>query len=250
MDGFGWDIILQSLPKLLEGLWVTAQLVLVSGLFGLLLALPLGIARSSPRPWVRALPFGYIFFFRGTPLLVQLFLIYYGLAQFEAIRQGPLWYLLREPYVCALLTFSLHTAAYIAEILRGALQAVPPGEVEAARAIGMGRWLTLRRVLLPRAAQIGLPAYGNEVILMVKGSALASTITLLDLTGMARTLIAGNYRAVEMFLAAGVLYLIFNWVLQRLFRLAERAMNRHLREPPRLVQQPVPRVPSGLDPPL
>lgn len=250
MNGFAWEVILQSLPEMLEGLWVTAQLVILSGFFGLLLALPLGIARASARPWVRALPFAYIFFFRGTPLLVQLFLIYYGLSQFEAIRHGPLWPLLREPYVCALLTFSLHTAAYIAEILRGAIQAVPPGEIEAGRAVGMGRWLTLRRIILPRAAQIGLPAYGNEVILMVKGSALASTITLLDLTGMTRTLIADTYRALELFLAAAVLYLIFNWVLQRLFRLAEKAMNRHLREPPRLVQRPAPRVPTGLDPPL
>ena len=171
---------------------------------------------------MRALPYGYIFFLRGTPLLVQLFLVYYGLAQFEAVRQSAFWPVLRDPYWCAVITLTLHTAAYIAEILRGAIQAIPPGEIEAARALGMSRGQALLRIILPRAARIGLPAYSNEVILMLKASALASTITLLELTGMARTIIARTYLPVEIFFAAGMFYLLIAFVLVRGFKLLER----------------------------
>lgn len=168
------------------------------------------------------MPYAYIFFFRGTPLLVQLFLVYYGLAQFDAVRQGPLWPYLRDPYWCAIITMTMHTAAYIAEILRGAIQAVPPGEIEAARALGMSRAQAMLYIILPRAARIGLPAYSNEVILMLKASALASTVTLLELTGMARTIIARTYLPVEIFFAAGLFYLAIAFVLVRAFRLLER----------------------------
>ena len=140
--------------------------------------------RVSANPVIRVLPLAYTFFFRGTPLLVQLFLFYYGLAQFEAVRESIFWPYLREAYWCALLVFALNTGAYTTEILRGAIQAVPRGEVEAAQAIGMSRALMLRRITLPIAYRIALPAYSNEIILMLKGSALASTITLLDLTGI------------------------------------------------------------------
>ena len=155
---------------------------------------------------------------------MQLFLVYSGVAQFEAIRQGPLWPYLRDPYWCAVLTLTLHTAAYIAEILRGAIQAVPHGEVEAARALGMSRAQALLHVILPRAVRIGLPAYSNEVILMLKASALASTITLLELTGMARTIIARTYLPVEIFFAAGMFYLLAAYVLVRGFRLLEQRL--------------------------
>jgi len=217
-----WEVIIKWLPKLLDGAWLTLELVGIAVLAGLLLALPLGIARASRHWYARALPYGYIFFFRGTPLLVQLFLVYYGLAQFEAVRQGPLWPYLRDPYWCAILTMTMHTAAYIAEILRGAIQAVPPGEIEAARALGMSRWQALLYIILPRAARIGLPAYSNEVILMLKASALASTITLLELTGMARTIIARTYLPVEIFFAAGLFYLLIAFILVRGFKLLER----------------------------
>jgi putative lysine/arginine/ornithine/histidine/octopine transport system permease protein len=219
-----WDLMLKWMPRLLEGAWLTLELVAIAVLAGLILAIPLGIARSAQQAWVRALPYGYIFFFRGTPLLVQLFLVYYGLAQFEAVRQSPLWPVLRDPYWCAVLTLTLHTAAYIAEILRGAIQAIPPGEIEAARALGMSRGQALLRIILPRATRIGLPAYSNEVILMLKASALASTITLLELTGMSRTIIARTYQPVEIFLMAGVFYLLSAYVLVRLFRLLEKRL--------------------------
>jgi polar amino acid transport system permease protein len=219
-----WEVIIKYLPKLLEGAWLTLELVAISVLVGLLLAIPLGIARASRHWYVRALPFGYIFFFRGTPLLVQLFLVYYGLAQFDAVREGPLWPYLRSPFWCAVLTMTLHTAAYIAEIIRGAIQAIPPGEIEAARALGMSRSKTLFFIILPRATRIGLPAYSNEVILMLKASSLASTVTLLELTGMARTIIARTYLPVEIFFAAGMFYLLMAYVLVQGFKLLEKRL--------------------------
>ncbi|WP_312591526.1 ABC transporter permease [Stutzerimonas nitrititolerans] len=217
-----WETFIKWLPSFLDGAWLTLQLVGVSVIAGLILALPLGIARSSRHFPVRALPYAYIFFFRGTPLLVQLFLVYYGLAQFDMVRQGPLWPYLRDPYWCAIITMTLHTAAYIAEIIRGAIQNVPASEVEAARALGMSRRQTLWHIILPRATRIGLPAYSNEVILMLKASALASTITLLELTGMARKIAARTYLHEEMFLTAGLIYLVIAFVLMQGFKLLER----------------------------
>ena len=219
-----WDVIVKWLPKLLEGAYLTLELVAIAVLVGLLIAIPMGMARASRHWYVRALPFSYIFFFRGTPLLLQLFLVYYGLAQFDAIRQGPLWPYLRDPYWCALIAMTMHTAAYIAEIIRGAIQAVPPGEVEAARSLGMSRAQTMWHIILPRAARIGLPAYSNEVILMLKASSLASTITLLELIGMARTIIARTYLPVEIFFAAGLFYLVMTFILVQVFRWLERKL--------------------------
>lgn len=219
-----WELMIKWTPRLIEGAWLTLELVGIAVLAGLILAIPLGVMRSSRLAWVRALPYGYIFFFRGTPLLVQLFLVYYGMAQFEAVRQSALWPVLRDPYWCAVITMTLHTAAYIAEILRGAIQAIPHGEIEAARALGMSRWQALLHIILPRAARIALPAYSNEVILMLKASALASTITLLELTGMSRTIIARTYQPVEIFLMAGVFYLLASYGLVRLFRLLEQRL--------------------------
>ncbi len=219
-----WEVIIKWLPRLAQGATLTLELVAIAVIAGLILAIPLGIARAS-RHWpVRTLPYAYIFFFRGTPLLVQLFLVYYGLAQFDAVRASSLWPYLRDPFWCAVITMTLHTAAYIAEILRGAIQAVPPGEVEAARALGMSKWKALFYIILPRAARIGLPAYSNEVILMLKASALASTVTLLELTGMARTIIARTYMPVEIFFAAGLFYLVMAFVLVQGFRLLEKLL--------------------------
>ncbi|WP_339529471.1 ABC transporter permease [Pseudomonas mucidolens] len=217
-----WAVIIKWLPRLAQGATLTLELVAIAVIAGLILAIPLGIARSSRLWYVRTLPYCYIFFFRGTPLLVQLFLVYYGLAQFDAVRESVLWPYLRDPFWCATATMTLHTAAYIAEILRGAIQAIPPGEIEAARALGMSKPKTLFYITLPRAARIGLPAYSNEVILMLKASALASTVTLLELTGMARTIIARTYLPVEIFFAAGMFYLLMAYVLVRGFKLLER----------------------------
>ncbi|GAA0788996.1 ABC transporter permease [Marinobacterium sediminicola] len=222
-----WSVIVEYFPRLVDGIWVTLELVFLSGLLGLLLAVPLALMRASHNPWLRALPFGYIFFFRGTPLLVQIFLIYYGASQFEAVRESVLWPVLREPYWCAIIAFTLNTAAYSAELIRGAIHAIPKGELEAADAFGMSKAMKVRRIVLPRAFGIVLPAYGNELILMLKSSSLASTITLLDITGAARTIIARTYTPLEIFLAAGVLYLIITAVMIGCFRLLEMRLNRH-----------------------
>jgi polar amino acid transport system permease protein len=235
-----WDVIIEHYPRLLQGALLTLELVLFSGFIGLMLAIPLALMRVSHRPWVKAIPFCYIFFFRGTPLLIQIFLVYYGASQFEFIKNSALWPILREPYWCAIITFAMHTAAYIAEILRGAIQSIPKGEIEAAKALGMSYPLMLRRIILPRAFGMMMPAYGNEVILMLKGSALASTITLLDLTGMARTIIARTYTPLEVFLAAGVIYLIISALIIFLFKYFEKRFNRH--------QHWTNEKPEGLDP--
>jgi polar amino acid transport system permease protein len=217
-----WEVIIKWLPRLAQGATLTLELVAIAVIAGLLLAIPLGIARTSRNRFVCAVPYGYIFFFRGTPLLVQLFLVYYGLAQFDAVRQSSLWPYLRDPFWCAAITMTLHTAAYIAEILRGAIQAIPRGEVEAARALGMSKAKAMIFIMLPRAARIGLPAYSNEVILMLKASSLASTVTLLELTGMARTIIARTYLPVEIFFAAGMFYLLISFLLVQAFKMLER----------------------------
>ena len=217
-----WELFLKWLPKLIQGATLTLELTALSVIAGLIVAIPLGIARSSKLWYVRSLPYAYIFFFRGTPLLIQLFLVYYGLGQFEAVRESVLWPYLRSPFWCAVITMTLHTAAYIAEILRGAIQAIPAGEIEAARALGMSRFKTLVHIVLPRATRIGLPAYSNEVILMLKASSLASTVTLLELTGMTRTIIARTYQTVDMFLIAGMIYLVMSFVLIQGFKLLER----------------------------
>ena len=219
-----FEVIVDNLPRLLEGALLTVELVVLALLLGMVFALPAALMRVSENWWLRAPAYGYIFFFRGTPLLVQIFLIYYGLGQFEAIRESALWPVLREPYWCAIIAFALNTGAYTAEILRGAIEAVPTGQIEAARAFGMSKTLCYRRVILPQAWRIAMPAYGNEVILMLKSSALASTITLLDLTGMARTIIARTYMPVEIFLAAGALYLLLTFIFTRAYRLLERRM--------------------------
>ncbi len=223
-----FDVIVEYFPRLLTGMWTTLELVVVSGIIGSLLAVPIGLARHSDTIWIKALPYAYIFFFRGTPLLVQMFLVYYGVSQFEAVRESVLWPYLREPYWCAIIAFCLNTSAYTAEILRGALGAIPKGEVEACKVLGMSRVLTYRRILLPRAFGMLVPAYGNEIILMLKSSALASTITLLDLTGMARTIIARTYTPIEIFLTAGALYLAMSLVIIALFRMIEQRHNRHM----------------------
>ena len=224
---WSWDVIWEYYPRLFDGVWLTLELVLYSALLGLAIAVPLALMRASKNRLVSALPWAYIYFFRGTPLLVQIFLIYYGSAQFDLIRNTSLWEIFSEPFWCALIALTLNTAAYSAELVRGAIQSIPKGEIEAAEAFGMSKLVQIRRIVLPRAFGIVLPAYGNELILMLKGSALASTITLLDLTGMARTIIARTYTPLEIFFAAGMLYLAIAALFILAFRFIERWLNRY-----------------------
>lgn len=230
-----WTAYARYLPRILEGVGLTLELIVFSGVVGLVIALPIALMRITHNPWLWMPAYGYIFFFRGTPLLVQIFLVYYGLSQFEGLRDtGWFWTeVLSQPYWCAIIAFSLNTAAYSAELLRGAILAVPRGEIEAARSLGLPRATQYRKIILPRAFGIILPAYGNEVILMLKGSALASTITLLDLMGATRNVIARTYMNMEFFLLAGFLYLLMAAILIGLFRVAEHFINAHRRVPRR-----------------
>jgi arginine/ornithine transport system permease protein len=230
MIDFG--IIWASLPLYLEGLQTTVWLVGVSLILGLMLAVPLGIMRASPNPLVSFPVWIYTYCFRGTPLLVQLFLIYYGSGQFEAIRSSFAWPLLQHAWFCALLSFVLNTAAYTAEIIRGAIVATPQGEIEAARACGMSAALRYRRIILPSAFRRALPAYGNEVILMLHGSAIASAVTIVDITGAADLVNARYYSPYEAFLTAAVFYLALSFVIVGAFRLLERHWYAHLRARP------------------
>ena len=217
-----WEVIIKWLPRLAQGATLTLELVAIAVIAGLILAIPLGVARSSRHWYVRALPFGYIFFFRGTPLLVQLFLVYYGLAQFEAVRQSPLWPYLSSATFCTCLAFAINTSAYSAELLAGSLRSTPRGEVEAARAMGMSRLTLYRRILLPSALRRALPQYSNEVLMMLQTTSLASIVTLVDITGAAKTFNARYYLPFEAFITAGLIYLALTFMLVRLFKLAER----------------------------
>jgi octopine/nopaline transport system permease protein len=203
-----------TLWALLGGVPLTAGLTVSSVGVGAMLALLLALLRAGSRAGALFVRF-YVLVFRGTPLLLQIFLIYYGLGQFAAVRQSPLWPFLREPWCCAILALALNTAAYTSEILRGGLAAVPAGAVEAGRAAGMSRLLLLRRIVLPLAIRQALPAYGNELITMVKSTSLASLVTLMEVTGIAYAIISETYRAVEVFLCAGVVYLALNFALTR-----------------------------------
>ncbi len=227
MGGF-LDILKQYGPAYLSGAWLTVQLVVISAILGVVVAVPVALARLSKNRIVSGIATGYSLFFRGTPLLVQIFLVYFGLGQFGFIRSSFLWPFLREAYVCALITFVLNTAAYSGEILRGGILAVPKGEVEAARAAGMSTFTTYRLVILPRAFSIILPAYSNEVIILLKGTSLASTITLLELMGQSQLAASATYQPIQVFAIAGVIYYLLTLVITWIFRLLERRFNRYL----------------------
>jgi His/Glu/Gln/Arg/opine family amino acid ABC transporter permease subunit len=222
------DIAVSYWRDYLAGTWLTIQLVTISAIVGFLLAVPLALARIAQNPLLRGAATGYSLFFRGTPLLVQIFLIYFGLGQFDFVRSSFLWPFLREAYVCALITFALNTAAYSAEVVRGGILAVPRGEVEAARACGMSLFTAYRLVILPRAFSIVLPAYSNEVIILLKGTALASTITLMDLMGQAQFISSNTYMPIQVFVIAGLIYYLLTLAITWIFRLLERRYNRYI----------------------
>jgi arginine/ornithine transport system permease protein len=218
---FDFSVIWANLPLYLGGVLVTLKILLISLSFGLLLAIPLGLMRVSKQPWVNFPAWLYTYVIRGTPMLVQLFLIYYGLAQFDAVRDSALWPYLSSATFCACLAFAINTSAYSAEILAGSLKTIPPGEIEAAKAVGMSRAKLYRRILLPSALRRALPQYSNEVIMMLHTTSLASIVTLIDITGAARTISSQYYLPFEAFITAGAFYLCLTFILVRLFKLAE-----------------------------
>lgn len=224
-----FELLINYGPRLLDGALMTLQLTFLSVAIAAMLSLPLAILRHSGPDLCRAPIRLYVSFFRGTPLLAQLFLVYYGSGQFRPeLQELGLWWFFRDPFYCALLTFSLNSAAYQLEILRGGLQAVPPGEVEAGIAIGMPRHLLYRMIILPHTYRIAFPALGNEIILMLKGGAIASVITVLDLMGHTRRVFSQTFDISAYFWAA-LIYLLITTVFVLLWRLMERRLTRHMR---------------------
>jgi putative lysine/arginine/ornithine/histidine/octopine transport system permease protein len=221
------DVIADNQQALLRGIGLTLELLALSTIIALVLAVPLALMRTSSNRLFSRFAYGYMYLFRGTPLLTQLFLIYYGLSQFDAVRHSVLWPILREPWPCALIALSLNMAAYAAEALRAGILGVPAGEREAAVAMGMTPFQLNRLVVLPRAFRIALPGLGNEVVVQMKSTALISTITLLDLTGVARRIESRTYTTDALFVA-GIVYVVLTYAISRLFRLAEWRMNRYL----------------------
>ena len=219
---FDYQMIWENLPLYWGGVLVTLKILLIALAIGLSLAVPLALMRVSKSPWINFPAWLYTYVIRGTPMLVQLFLIYYGLAQFEFIRESVLWPYFSSATFCACLAFAINTSAYTAEILAGSLKATPPGEIEAAKAMGMSRAKLYRRILLPSALRRALPQYSNEVIMMLHTTSLASIVTLIDITGAARTVSAQYYMPFEAFITAGLFYLALTFILVRLFKLAER----------------------------
>ena len=217
-----FSIIVNEFQFYLGGLWTTTWLVSLSLIFGLCIAIPTGILPSSENRLIRFPIWAFMYFFRGSPLLVQLFIIYYGAAQFEWLRESWLWEYFQEAWFCALLAFTLNTGAYTAEIVRGVISTMPKGELEAAKAYGMSKWKTLRRITLPNSLRRGLPAYSNEVIFMIHGSAIAGVVTIVDITGAARVVNARYYAPFEAYLAAGMLYMCLTFTAIFLFKQWEK----------------------------
>ena len=225
-----FELMIESFPKLLSGLNLTIQLVTISLFLGFCLAVGLALLRLSNNTFLSFFAKTYIFYFRGTPLLVQIFLIYYGIAQFEIIRESFVWSFFKEAYWCGILALTLNTCAYSSEIIRGGIQSVPFGQIESAKSVGMSGFLLYRRIILPIAFRQALPAYGNEMILMVKATSLVSTITLMEVTGIARLIIAKTFSPVEVFIVAGLIYLTINFIITRLVSFCEIKLTPYLRQ--------------------
>ena len=222
------EVMTGNLPLYLSGTLVTLKLLATALVAGLAVALPLAVLRSSSNPWLSRPVWLFTYVIRGTPMLVQLFLIYYGIAQFEWVRESAVWVWFISAWFCAALAFAINTCAYTTEIIAGAIQATNHGEVEAARAMGMTPATLYRRILLPSALRRALPAYSNEVIMMLHGTSLASIVTLMDITGAAREINSRFYLPFEAFLTAAAFYLLLTFALVSLFHFAEKRWLAHL----------------------
>ena len=216
------ELIITSFPKLLSATLVTLKLLSASLFFGLFLGLFFAILRLNKNKLIRGFAYGYSYVFRGTPLLVQIFIIYFGLGQIEYLRTTFLWVILKEPYWCAIIAFSLNTGAYTSEILRSAFETIKPGVIEAGRSLGLNKVSIFTKIKIPIAIKQSLPAYGNEIILMLKGTSLASTVTLLDITGVAKFIISTTFRPIEVFIVAGSIYLFITFLVHNLIKYLEK----------------------------
>ena len=224
---FDVSLILESIPEMLMGIGVTLQLLVVSALLGLVLAILLLLMRISGKWWLDWPAQVYIYVFRGTPILVQIFIVYYGFPQFEFIRDSIFWPILREPTGCAIVALSLNTGAYVSEILRGGVKGVGKELLEAGSALGMNARQKFIYITTPIAVRLSLPAYSNDVVSLLKSTALASTITIADMTGIARTIVAETYAPYEIFISMAIIYMAFTWVLQKSFGRIERYLGRY-----------------------
>lgn len=237
-------LVYDHLDRFFYGALVTLELTFLALFLGGLLAIPMAIARANKIPFLNPAIWSFTYLFRGTPLLVQLYLFYYGLGQFEAVRESFLWDpLLSSPWWCVLIAFVLNSSAYTTEFLRGSIETTPAGEIEAAKACGMTPFTRMRLVVLPSAFRRALPAYSNEVIFTIHGSAIASLVTIQDLLGVGRWLNGRYYLAYEGFVTAMVFYMIIVFIITRIFKLAEKRYLGHLRprettEAPALAAQP------------
>lgn len=225
------DFLLDTLMRLLSAVPTTLGLFFASMTLGGMLALVIVAMRVSPYWLPNRLARAYILVFRGSPILIQLFLVYYGVGQFDFVRHSLLWPVLREPYLCAVIALALCTAGYTAEIIRGGLMAVPVGQIEAGYSIGLSGFALLRRIIAPIALRQCLPAYTTEAILQVKSTALASLVTVWEVTGVAQQIIQQTYRTSEVFLCAALIYLGLNFAIVRAFGCLENRLSRHLRAP-------------------
>ena len=211
-----------SLPKLLSAAVVTLKLLSLSLFFGIFIGLLFAILRLNKNPLINKFAYGYSYIFRGTPLLVQIFIIYYGLGQIEYFRSTFLWVVFKEPYWCAIIAFALNTGAYTSEILRSAFQTIKPGIIEAGKSLGISNKIIFYKIQIPVAIRQSLPAYGNEIILMMKGTSLASTVTLMDITGVAKHIVSTTYKPLEVFLLAGSIYLFMTFLIHNLIKFLEK----------------------------
>ena len=219
------DLMINSLPKLLSATLTTLKLLSLSLVFGLIIGLIFAIMRLNKNKFVSNFSYGFSYIFRGTPLLVQIFIIYFGLGQIEYLRSTILWTILKEPYWCAIIAFSLNTGAYTSEILRSAFQTIKPGLIEAGKSLGISSKIIFYKIQIPVAIKQSLPAYGNEIILMLKGTSLASTVTLMDLTGVAKYIISTTFKPVEVFIVAGGIYLFLTFLIHNLIKFTEKKMS-------------------------
>jgi len=217
-----FELMINSFPKLLNATLITLKLLSASLFFGLFIGLLFAVLRMNKNPIINKFAYGYSYVFRGTPLLVQIFIIYFGLGQIEYLRSTILWVILKEPYWCAIIAFALNTGAYTSEILRSAFQTIKPGYIEAGKSLGISSKIIFYKIQIPIAIRQSLPAYGNEIILMLKGTSLASTVTLMDLTGVAKYIISTTFKPIEVFIVAGSIYLLMTFLVHTTIKYLER----------------------------
>ncbi|MDC2978153.1 ABC transporter permease subunit [Pelagibacteraceae bacterium] len=223
------SLIYKNFFLVLSGLDNTILLLLISLPLGFVLALLFALGRVSKITLLSRTIASYIFVIRGTPLLVQIYLIYFGLGSVKIIRESFLWYALKEPFWCGVIALTINTVAYGAEIFRGGIQSIEKSQVESGLSLGFGKFLLLRKIILPIAIRKVLPSYGNELILMVKATSLVSLTTYMEMTGIARKIMAKTFAPVEAFIAAGILYLFLNFLMVQFVKYLEWKYNPHLR---------------------